>query len=111
MSLNNTTTLMRRIAIYDSETTRERWPENLADHIAWLQSKLDEIPACCRETAQIYYAGCDHCAVCEITFARPFTDEEIRAQEEALKDAEKNQRARELELLNQLKAKYGDTVL
>lgn len=42
----------RTVTVYDSEQTKEEMPANLTEHIAWLQSKLEQIPEEHRATAR-----------------------------------------------------------
>ena len=100
------------VKVFEQEQYDGEWPpENAISAIAWLQEKVDSIPAAFRADAKIEIEGVTSYdsgyAKITISYTRPETDEEESARENAENFCAEQQRQRELKQLAELQAKYG----
>ena len=103
----------KKVTVFSAESGNNGWlPENFQQAIAWLQEKFDSIPAEYRETATIeidsgtYYDSTY--SSLEIEYFRPETDEEMNSRVANQQSRAEEERRREIDLLERLKAKYGE---
>ena len=99
----------KTVTIYDYDKAPNP-PSDLVEYIAWLQSKLDEIPEKFRPSARTDIYGCEQYGsgvLCyTIEYDRPETDEEQAARENADRVNADAVRQSELATLEALRAKY-----
>lgn len=99
------------ITIYDVESSVDDPPGKLIEHIAWLRSKLEEIPEEFRSSARVEIYGSESYGsgvLCyTIKYHRQETDEEEARREATKKAADDAQTQRELATLKALQDKYG----
>ncbi len=85
-------------------------PRTLVDAIIWLQARLEEVPAEYRSDAHISFdtdsEWGDYYATCEISYRRPETPEDIAERERQEAEQAERRRAKDLQLLAELQAKY-----
>lgn len=100
------------VTVFEQEQYDGEWPpENAISAIAWLQEKIDSIPAVFRANAKIEIDGvtCYDSGYAKITisYTRPETDEEESERQNAENLRAAQQRQRDLKQLAELQAKYG----
>lgn len=102
---------MVEVVVFDDERYGREWPpEDAAGALAWLQSKIAEVPSECMASARIVF-GSTVCydseyATIRITYQRPETDAELADRAaNAKREAERVQQV-ELRQLAVLVAKY-----
>jgi len=98
------------VTVYDSETSRGSYPENLQEFAQWIQGKLDQIPERFQSCAEIeidaYESYGDPYSKLTIEYRRPETDAE-QAAREMIEQAKADEiRNLELATLEKLRAKY-----
>ena len=95
---------------YDNHEWNQDPPENLIEHIAWLEEKLQSIPEEFRESAFVkIYADeeyGDPTLIYKIWFSRPETDNEEATRERQDQARAESVREREIAELAKLRAKY-----
>lgn len=99
-----------KVTVYDSETSRQSYPEDLQKYAQWIQAKLNQIPEQFQPNATIeidaYWSYGDPCSRLTIEYRRPETDEE-QASRERIEQAKADEiRNLELATLEKLRAKY-----
>ena len=102
---------MKRIIVRDSDRRGEYPPEKLADFMAWLTLAVSEIPEEFLASAMFTvesspcYDSAEHSI--EISYKRPFNEEEIQHKKDKEEQILRNRRDEELKTLAALQAKYG----
>lgn len=106
-----------RVTVCKCEQYAEDWPfsddSKLSDVVAWFAAREQEIPeefrakARCEIDSRLIYDSA--LATIEISYLRSETDQEMADRQQRAARAVADDRARELELLRRLQAKYGVT--
>lgn len=102
------------VTIYDYEDAYKLPPSDLTEYIAWLQKKLNKIPAQYRPAARTEIYGCESNDSISlnytITYERPETKKEAIARMAADHASAEAVRFRELAMLEALRVKYEASV-
>lgn len=102
-----------KVESFTVESYDSYWPpEDAVGCVAWFQNLLEAVPQEYLHTAKIdignYKEYDDAYAQIRISYTRPETDAEEAERERRERAAEEAARNRELQLLAQLQAKYGE---
>lgn len=98
----------KKITLYNSRTSRNDPPENLQEHIAWLQAMMESIPEEFRSSGDIEMDADEYRMEYEVSYERPETAEEMEAKANAGAVLAEKRRREELATLAALKAKYPE---
>lgn len=110
--MENSERKLAQVVVFSKEKYDGEWPpEDAAGFLAWLQEKLSKIPPEHMASAKVEIDSASsyedsHYASLEITYWRPETDEEMAWRQEEIRRQEEMRRARDLDLLAHLKARY-----
>lgn len=104
---------LTRVTVFSHERYDGEWmPEGLADAIAWLNDKLESIPAEYRDSATIEIDSVSswedsHYASITITYTRPETDDEVCERVDRERRMAAHREAQERATYEALKRKFA----